>query len=51
METKYRRIYRMLKNFEHSAAKAIEIILDAKRGDKIAMQWIRMIHRARQTGT
>jgi hypothetical protein len=32
--------YEALKQAGHSAAKAVEIILDAKRGDLFAQQWI-----------
>jgi hypothetical protein len=32
----------MLITFGHSGAKAAEIILDAKRGDQYAMQWIKL---------
>ncbi len=33
-------IYRLLKRQGHDPAKAAEIILDAKRGDKHARRWI-----------
>jgi len=32
--------YEALKKLGHSAAKAAEIVLDAKRGDKYAKLWI-----------
>jgi len=40
---RYPIIYDLLKRAGHSPAKAIEIILDAKRGDAHAMVWIRLI--------
>lgn len=40
-------IYRQLKRFGHTPAKALEIILDAKRGDRFAFLWIKMVYRAR----
>lgn len=40
---RYRRIFRMLVNYGHGSAKAAEIILDAKRGDWLSLQWIRCI--------
>ncbi len=32
--------YRVLKEAGHSAAKALEIVIDAERGDWYAVQWI-----------
>ena len=43
MDIKYSRVYRALKNAGHDAAKAIEIILSAKRRDAHALRWVRMI--------
>lgn len=40
---KHYRIFNMLLGHGHSGAKAAEIILDAHRGQKHALQWIRMI--------
>lgn len=37
------RVYRALKLAGHPPAKATEIILDAKRGDTQAIQWIKAI--------
>lgn len=39
------RIYLMLKAAGHTPAKAIEIILDAKRGDRLAIDRIKGIRR------
>lgn len=41
--------YELLKLWGHSPAKAAEIVLDAKRGDRHALQWVR-IARAAATG-
>lgn len=41
---KHRRVYEMLKRAGHSPLKAIEIILDASRGEEHALVWIRIIH-------
>lgn len=38
--------YDLLKSHGHSAAKAAEICLDAKRGDKHARQWIAVLRAA-----
>ena len=35
--------YEVLKAYGHSAFKAAEIVLDAKRGDTYAVQWIATI--------
>ena len=40
---KYPRIYKLLKLAGHSPAKAIEILIEAKRGDLHALKWIKMI--------
>lgn len=34
-------IYNMLKRAGHSPSKAAEILLDASRGDELALTWIR----------
>lgn len=36
-------VYEALKAHGHSAAKAAEIMLDAKRGDEYARQWIAQV--------
>lgn len=35
--------YELLKRAGHSPAKAAEIVLDAKRGDKHATAWLRIV--------
>ena len=35
--------YEVLKRFGHSAMKAAEIALDAKRGDKHALVWLEVV--------
>ena len=45
MEMRYPRLYRALKSAGHDAAKAIEILLDAKRGNVFAIRWCRAIAR------
>lgn len=47
MEIKYRRVYYMLKNHGHDAAKVLEIIFDAKRKDKHALRWIKTLRQCR----
>lgn len=42
-------IYALLKKSGHSPAKVAEIILDARRGDKIACRWIGLAYKARDT--
>lgn len=44
---RYPRIYAMLKRLGHGPAKAIEIILDAKRKDRFALNWIRLARSSR----
>ncbi len=44
---KHPRIYAMLKQAGHSPAKAVEIILDAKRGDGFCRRWIRTLRACR----
>lgn len=41
-------ILKLLKRSGHSAAKAHEILLDARRGDKLARQWIGMLFAQRR---
>lgn len=38
---RYPRVYWTLRHAGHCAAKAMEIILDASRGDKYALAWIK----------
>lgn len=45
LHDRYLRVYQALKRQGHDAAKAIEIILDARRGDEYALMWIRAIAR------
>lgn len=40
-------IYRMLVKYGHSPSTACELILDAQRGDKYALQWIGIIRKSR----
>jgi hypothetical protein len=40
---KHHRVYEMLKRFGHESFKAAEIVLDARRGDRWALDWIRMV--------
>ena len=40
---KYNLVYAMLTDAGHSAPKAIELIIDAQRGDKRALDWIRIL--------
>ena len=42
VEQRWPRLYAKLKRLGHDAAKAVEILLDAKRGDKHALAWCRM---------
>jgi hypothetical protein len=48
MHAHYPRIYALLKNYGHSPFKAAEILLDAARGDEIALEWIKAIWRSRR---
>lgn len=45
---KYPRIYRLLKRQGHSPAKAIEMLIDAKRGDRWAVDWIKAMFKGRR---
>lgn len=45
---KYPRTYALLKNIGHSPVKAAEIVLDASRGDSIAVDWVKIIWKARR---
>jgi hypothetical protein len=42
--------YELLKACGHSACKAAEIVLDAKRGDRHAMAWIEIVRRLTRDG-
>lgn len=42
---RYLRVFRLLVSFGHSGQKAAEVVLDAKRKDKRAMQWIRLVRK------
>lgn len=44
---RHRRVYEMLKRAGHSPAKAIEILVDARRGNRHAVDWVRAIFRIR----
>ena len=48
MNERYPRIYRLLKDAGHYPAKAVELLLDAKRGDEWALIWIRVLRRNRK---
>ena len=48
MNERYPRIYRLLKDAGHDPAKAVELLLDAKRGDEWALTWIKMLYRNRK---
>ena len=43
-----KRLYRLLKDAGHDPAKAVELLLDAKRGDEWALIWIRVLRRNRK---
>lgn len=45
VEQRYPRLYRALKAQGHSAAKAVEILIDARRRDKHALRWCKIIAR------
>lgn len=45
MDQRYPRLYRRLKTMGHCAAKTVEILLDAHRGDRYAIAWCRMAAR------
>ena len=47
IEKAFLRIQRMLVRAGHSGAKAAEIVLDAKRGDKHARSWIWAVRSSR----
>lgn len=44
MEMRAPRLYRKLKSL-HGAAKAVEIMLDASRGNKYSINWIKAVRR------
>lgn len=43
-QSAYPRIYAMLKMVGHEPLKAMQIIIDATRGDRFALQWIKSLH-------
>lgn len=43
MKQSHRKTYEALKRQGHSPAKAIEIVLDAKRGNSHALNWCRIV--------
>lgn len=43
----YPRLTAMLRRSGHSAVKTAEIILDASRGDRYALWWVRLLRNAR----
>lgn len=45
MSYRYPRIYKLLKRTGFSPAKAVEMLLDARRGDKHALDFIRVCRR------
>jgi hypothetical protein len=45
---RYPLAYRLLKDAGHDPAKAVELLLDAKRGDEWALIWIRVLRRNRK---
>lgn len=42
------RVYRMLKEAGHEPSKALEILVDARRGLSHALTWVRILHHAWQ---
>ena len=48
MSERYPLVYRLLKDAGHYPAKAVELLLDAKRGDEWALIWIRVLRRNRK---
>ena len=48
MSEPYPLVYRLLKDAGHNTAKAVELLLDAKRGDEWALIWIRVLRRNRK---
>ena len=47
LSAQYMRVYRILRRAGHSSFKTIEIMYDAKRGDKHALQWIKIARSSR----
>ena len=47
MHTNYPRIYILLKKAGHTPFKAVEILLDASRGDGHALAWVWVLFAAR----
>ena len=48
MSERYPLVYRLLIDAGHDPAKAVELLLDAKRGDEWALIWIRVLRRNRK---
>ncbi len=42
---KYKRVYAALKRVGHTPAKALELLIDASRGDRLALLWVRTVCR------
>lgn len=45
MTDRYRRSYAMLKRVGHSPTAALRVLLDAHRGEKHALRWVRFMRR------
>ena len=43
---KHKKVYEMLKVYGHTPLKAAEIVLDASRGDRHALTWVKVIRRS-----
>ena len=48
LSERYPLVYRLLKDAGHDPAKAVELLLDAKRGDEWVLIWIRVLRRNRK---
>ena len=42
-DKQYPRVYRAMKRAGHDAATALRILIDAERGDKLTLTWIRTV--------
>lgn len=42
---RHKRVYEMLKASGHSPITALQIIVEARRGDKWALQWIKLLRK------
>jgi len=42
---KHVRVYRMLVTYGHTPQKALEIVVEARRHNQQALDWIRMVHK------